>query len=434
MTNIVNVELFTGKQHVFLATPSYDGKVGMAYTVSLAQSIAALKDAGIGVTYCLMGGNCHVDDARNGLVREFMMSSCTDLVFLDADIGWLGEDLVKLISYDRDMIAGVYPKKMPEGEEYPVTMLPDTPIFADQEGLVEAEGVPTGFLRIRRKVIEIMMEVHGQRKYAGQNAKPGDMPYTILFERTYEGGKRWSGDYAFCHKWKEAGGKIFVDPRFLFVHEGAKEWAGCLGDYWMRIHGVAEQIKGQKFKRALVAIERDDYTPEHLQDLVDGWDNEWSGQTELLETCIHLGRNAKGPILECGSGLTTLVLAAVSNHPVIALESSPVWGSYTERMLAKYGLDADIRCAPLKDFGAFEWYQTGELPEIGLVVCDGPPRSTKGGRNGLTVVMEKIKNAVIVLDDPAEDTKEAIRAVHPRHIQFNTVGEIKPIAISAEAV
>ena len=143
MTKISTVELFPGTPHVFLATPSYDGKVGQAYTVSILHSLAALKEAGFGVTYCLMGGNCHVDDARNGLVREFMMTECTDLVFLDADVGWSGESLVQLLRYDRDMVAGVYPKRVPDGEEYPVKIPPDHALYSEYDGLVEVEAVPT---------------------------------------------------------------------------------------------------------------------------------------------------------------------------------------------------------------------------------------------------------------------------------------------------
>lgn len=361
------------------------------------------------------------------------MGSCTDLIFLDADIGWRPYDLVALAMHTAPVVGGVYPKKTDE-EAYPVHVEPNTALYANPEGLVEVHALPTGFLKINRIALEILHENQGQRKFAGQGSKPGDMPYTILFERTYENGHRWSGDYAFCRKWAAEGGKLFVDPRFHFIHEGAKEWSGCLGDYWLRVHGIADQIKEQKFKRALVAVEQGDYTPEHLQDLVNGWGNEgWSGQIELLEACIALGRSAKGPILECGSGLTTLVLGAVSSHPVITLEHNPIWGAYTHSMLEKHGIQAEIRCAPLKDYGDFEWYQAGELPEIALVVCDGPPRTVKGGRTGLASVMDHLTGAAFLMDDPSKESLDAISAAHPRAIGFQMVGSQKPFAVSVEA-
>jgi acetone carboxylase gamma subunit len=42
----------------------------------------------------LLSGNCHVDDARNSVVREFLASDCTELVFIDADVSWEPETLV----------------------------------------------------------------------------------------------------------------------------------------------------------------------------------------------------------------------------------------------------------------------------------------------------------------------------------------------------
>lgn len=431
MTKITTVDLFPGKQHVFLATPSYDGKVGHSYTVSLATSLVALQAAGIGVTYSLMGGNCHVDDARNGLVREFMLTDCTDLVFLDSDIGWRGEDLIAMLLHNRDMVAGVYPKKTPDGMpvEFPITMPPNHPIYSDADGLVEVLGVPTGFLRIRRNVIEHLLESHGQRKYVGQGAKEGDMPYTILFERTYEAGARRSGDYAFCRKWISEGGKIYVDPRYMFVHEGEKEWSGTLGDHWLEVYGIKDQIKEAKFIDALQAVKANSYQVNHLIDLVEGWGSKWGGEPELLEACITLARQATGPIIECGSGLTTILMALVSDQPIISFEQDPVWGSYAQGMLDKHGLKATIRCKPLKSHDTFEWYDMGGIPlNASLVVCDGPPRMTRGGRTGVVELAKLLPNATYILDDPARDTIGIISGVCP--VEFEWMGSQKPIAVS----
>lgn len=436
MTKLATVELLKGSPRVFLATPSYDGKTSQPYTVSLAHSMVKLQEAGFGVTYCLMGGNCHVDDARNGLVREFLMSDCDDLVFLDADVGWSGDDLVRLLHFSKTMVAGVYPKRSPVGEEYPVSAFENRE--PDAEGLVEVAAVPTGFLRINRSVIERLMETHGQRQFAGQGARPGDTPYTILFERTYEDGSRWSGDYAFCRKWASTGGKIYVAPEMQFIHEGTAEWAGNLADFWARESGEDAHIKQAKFDTALQAVRDGSHTGEHLMDLVVGWGNPWSGEPELLETCIALAKEARGPILEMGSGLSTLLMAAVAGQPVIALENSPIWATYTQAMLDKHGVKAELRCAPLVDLGWCEWYaETPDtLPEgIAVAICDGPVRKTKGGRTGLATIAYAIKDAVIVLDDPSTPTIMAIQqAMEPwGNIDFTVLGSQKPIAVGKVA-
>lgn len=433
MAKLATAEICQGTPSVFLATPSYDGKVSQVYTISLARSIAALKDAGIGVTYCLLGGNCHVDDARNGLVREFLDTDCTDLVFLDADIGWRACDLVELVRHDALIVGGVYPKKG-DTEDYPVYVAPGTVLTPNEAGLVEVEALPTGFLRISRKAILSLLETHGQRKYKGQNWKEGDSIYTILFERTWEDGVRWSGDYAFCRKWIESGGQLFVDPRFYFVHEGSQEWGGSLGDFWRKKHGVEKIEKEIKFKSALNKLRAGTETTEDLVRLVEGWGNEWSAQPELLDAMIQMARQATGPILECGSGLSSLVLGCVTSQPVISLEHDPIWAAYTQKVLEQHGVaNVHIQCAPLTDYGPYEWYTPiSELPDFTVVVCDGPPRDTKGGRNGLGSVREKVVNAVLLLDDPAGDTMRSLG--DELGVTFHILGEYKPYAIGVPGV
>jgi hypothetical protein len=91
-----------------LATTAYDSP-DASYTFSIQKSRQALTDAGIQSSYLLNHGNCHVDDARNVVVQEFLLSDCTDLVFIDADVSWETKDLVTLIRYPRDVVGGIYP-------------------------------------------------------------------------------------------------------------------------------------------------------------------------------------------------------------------------------------------------------------------------------------------------------------------------------------
>jgi hypothetical protein len=428
MAQIINVPVCQGEQQVFLATPSLEGKVCQAYVASLAASIALLKDAGIGVTYCLQAGNCHVDDSRNGLVREFMLSDCTDLIFLDADIGWRPQDLLTLCEHDVPIVGGVYPKKTDE-IEFPVHVIPGTVLQANDAGLVEVYSLPTGFLRIKRDVIDTLYQTHGQRRFRGQGQSENDPPFVILFERTYENGHRWSGDYAFCRKWAETGGKLFCDPRFYFIHAGSKEWSGCLGDYWRDTHGITRKIEQSKFDEAIKAIRNKSETTEHLINLVEGWNNNWSIQPEILDSIIQISREIKGPILELGSGLSTLILGIVTKQPVISLENSPIWATYVKSMLDKYfAYDVDLRCIPLQDYGDFEWYSVNNnFPDFSLVICDGPPRTVKGARSGLKKVYPFIKNAIIILDDPSIEMLDDLNK--SLNMEFTMFGKSKPYAI-----
>lgn len=60
-----------GSPHIFIATPSY-GPVHPNYTVSLTKTMLALPAWGVRVDYCLLTGDCHVDDSRNTCVSEFI--------------------------------------------------------------------------------------------------------------------------------------------------------------------------------------------------------------------------------------------------------------------------------------------------------------------------------------------------------------------------
>src|SRR5688572_1419621 len=111
----------TGKK-VLLATPSYDRPCA-AYTFAIAKSREALSQAGIQSAYLLLQGNCHVDDARNSIVRDFLESDCTDLVFLDADVDWEPEALVQLCQRECDVVGGVYPYRRDGSDNMPCRLV-----------------------------------------------------------------------------------------------------------------------------------------------------------------------------------------------------------------------------------------------------------------------------------------------------------------------
>jgi hypothetical protein len=331
-----------------------------------------------------------------------MQTNCTDLLFIDNDVGWDPESIVKILRYDRDVVAGAYPKKTPDGlvEEYPVKMEPGREIWAEGDGLVEVVGAPTGFMRIRRNVVERLIEANKHRQFIGQHSKDGDPPYTIIFERTLEMGHRYSGDYAFCNMWRGMGGKIYVDPEMRFVHEGNKEWAGCLGDFWRRTHGVTEEQALCRAKDAVAAIKAGSVDFKHVVEIAEWWQNrEYAGGIGMTMACLLLSKKVTGQILECGSGLTTLIMA-INGAEVHSLEHDPIWADRTKNALKTLGLSAHVHYAPIRDHGKYRWYESWpKLDRISLLVCDGPPRLI--GREGIALIEDQLSQAVMVFDDAA---------------------------------
>lgn len=159
-------------------------------------------------------------------------------------------------------------------------------------------------------------------------------------------------------------------------------------------------------------------SPRVLSDLIRGWGNEeWSAHREYLEACLTAVRNTSGTVLECGSGLTTLLCGALAREQgrqYIALEHSDVWAARVESFLNRFGISGvQLVRTPLRSYGAADWYDLTEanLPEtFGLVICDGPPGSTPGGRSGLAVAVGSClqKGCVIMLDDTHRSEEHAL--------------------------
>lgn len=153
-------------------------------------------------------------------------------------------------------------------------------------------------------------------------------------------------------------------------------------------------------------------------DLIYGWGNQsWSAWDEYLAGCISHALVSDGPILECGSGLSTILVGAIASkrgrcHWV--LEHAPDWARKVQRYLSGYDLDSVIlRVAPLKSYGEFSWYDAPlqSMPDaFSLVICDGPPGGTRGGRYGLVPIMKSRlrPGCVILLDDSAREQERAI--------------------------
>jgi hypothetical protein len=147
---------------------------------------------------------------------------------------------------------------------------------------------------------------------------------------------------------------------------------------------------------------------ELLTALRAGWGNEsWSADVAYLEELAVRATETSGPILECGSGITTVLLSLLASRrgiEVWTLEHSPGWLLHVVAAMTQLELPAvNVRLCELRDYGPFAWYAPPpDLPmNLSLVVCDGPPGTTKGGRFGLWPVLGRhlAAGAVVLLDD-----------------------------------
>jgi predicted O-methyltransferase YrrM len=174
--------------------------------------------------------------------------------------------------------------------------------------------------------------------------------------------------------------------------------------------------------------------------LVYGWANEkMSASEEFLQALFRYATESPGPILECGSGLSSLVLgiaAQRSGQRVQSLEDDPFWVSVVRSALARFDIDTVEVCAsPLRNYGDFQWYDPPRhklSTDFALVVCDGPQGTTPGGRYGLLPVLGQHlrSGCVILLDDATRAGEQEVLArwTDELHVSHEMFGSTKPFA------
>lgn len=112
----------------------------------------------------------------------------------------------------------------------------------------------------------------------------------------------------------------------------------------------------------------------------------WSAAADFLELIVdHALAHRPATIVECGSGLTTLMLARCcalnGGGCVYSLENGADFAARTRTAVAGYGLEAysTVIDAPLVAHTVggrdFQWYALDGLPvgDIDMLVVDGPP-------------------------------------------------------------
>lgn len=198
--------------HIFVATASHDGKVCAEYLHSMFATDRDLRERGIPWTVSFVSGDPYIDHARNVLLEQFWRSTATHCLFIDSDVGWKAEDVQRLLRMDVPVCAGVYRYKVAEVQFPMIPKMADGKIVKHGQ-YIEADGVPAGFLMIRRDALERMREAYPQL-HCGK--------FFAAFTPAVFNGEWQPEDYLFCLRWRDVGGKILVDPHCDLSHTDGK--------------------------------------------------------------------------------------------------------------------------------------------------------------------------------------------------------------------
>jgi hypothetical protein len=172
-----------------------------------------------------IGGDSLVCRARNNLAATFLAvaKDCTHLLFIDCDIVFEPWMIQRLISHDKPVVCGMYPLK----RTVPGWVVNNVP-GADMQsnGLVQVREAGTGFMLIRRDVLEAMAAAHPEIAYLPDDNENGGHPRYDFFsvgpyrDRVVDRVRYLSEDYYFCQRWRDMGGDIWLDTKVRAKHIG----------------------------------------------------------------------------------------------------------------------------------------------------------------------------------------------------------------------
>jgi len=183
---------------VRVCTPCLTGSTSVAFTRSMIETAVALTLAGISFQWSALSFANFIQCARNELAGEFLDSDCTDLVFIDDDMGWETGGFLQMLMRDVDVIGAICPRR-----KYPREW--NARVIGKEGELLECSYIGTALLRIRRNVLESMPRA---------------------FDAGYEGPRFMGEDAWFCREYRKSGGRIWAEPNITITHSGPHEWRG----------------------------------------------------------------------------------------------------------------------------------------------------------------------------------------------------------------
>jgi len=198
-----------------------------------------VKDKGLPCTFYPIFFESLVSRARNAAVAHFLQDEeATHLLFIDSDIIFEPEDVIKLIEAKKEVVGGMYPKKYIKWEhikKHPEAERVDFPVGTSQinpEGFIETIYAPTGFLMIAKTAIQKLIQKNPQLKYRNDidGYGIGDTFYN-LFNVGIKNGIYESEDWGFSSLWREASGTVYIHPDINVKHVGWHEYEGNLKKY-----------------------------------------------------------------------------------------------------------------------------------------------------------------------------------------------------------
>jgi hypothetical protein len=245
------VSAATTQVNLVIATPCFGGQISVLYAASifkLQTLLRTYRDVHLKVLF--KDGDALITRARASLVSQFLDDpSATHLLFVDADIGFEPDQVLRLIECGADMCAAIYPIKRIDWNKAKSTIeagrtnpaaaslkyvfeVDDPNAIIERSGFVKVRYAGTGFLMIRRKALEKMCVHHSHLRYKRDHsidaATASDNRFALFECMIADDGTYLSEDFAFCKRWIDMGGEIWADLKSKLNHVGPTTFCGDL--------------------------------------------------------------------------------------------------------------------------------------------------------------------------------------------------------------
>jgi hypothetical protein len=240
-----------GTINLVVATPCFGGQLSVLYAASLFKLQTALRAySDFNLKLIFKDGDALITRARSSLISQFLDDpSATHLLFIDADIGFEPEQVLRLLQCGAEMCAAVYPIKRIDWDKVKKTIdsarpnpaaaslqyvfeVEDPDAVIAKAGFVKVRYAGTGFLMIRRQALEKMCaqypHLQYQRDHSLDAATASDKRFALFECMIAEDGTYLSEDFAFCKRWTDMGGEIWADLDSKLHHVGPMTFRGDL--------------------------------------------------------------------------------------------------------------------------------------------------------------------------------------------------------------
>ncbi len=257
MSNQNKIEFKKGVT-ILVATPCYGGQVFQGYMQSVLQLQRICDQIGWNLIVKTHGNESLIPRGRNLYVAMTLgVPQITHLLYIDADITFQPESVVRMIQEDKDVTGALYPKKglnftkirdlsvqnpdidpgKLENIAHDYVLNVEGGNIPIQRGFIKCKYIGTGFMLIKRQVIEKMIEAYPETKY-NNDIQGYDTPelrnnfYALFDCIIHPVSKRYlSEDYLFCQRWIDIGGEIWADIGAQLTHTGSYDFKGNFAEH-----------------------------------------------------------------------------------------------------------------------------------------------------------------------------------------------------------